>query len=150
MIGLQFTHGPAQPESPVLLLAEDNRDDAELIREALAELGASVTLHRAADGREALDMLQAGLRPDLVLLDLNMPRLGGRETLKAIKADPALRTIPVVILTTSDADQDIRASYHDHCSGYFVKPATIDELIDVLRQVSSFWFSPHARRLTPH
>lgn len=148
MIGLTFSRAAARP--PVLLLAEDNLDDAELIREALAEAGVQVTFHRACDGRQALDMLEAGLRPDLVLLDLNMPRMNGRETLQAIKADPALAAIPVVILTTSDADQDIRASYHEHCSGYFVKPATIDELISVMRDVAAFWFNPHARRLPVH
>lgn len=147
MIGLQFSFAAGGP-SPVVLLAEDNRDDAELVREALIEAGVGAVLHRATDGQQALDMLRGGLRPDLVLLDLNMPRMGGRETLQAIKADPDLRTIPVVILTTSDADHDIRTSFQGHCSGYFVKPSTIDELIVVMRDVAAFWFNPHARRLT--
>lgn len=132
-------------ESPVFLLIDDNKDDAELTREALSEAAPAVSLTWAPDGIEAMRLLRDGLRPDLVLLDLNMPRMDGRETLQQIKADPDLSTLPVVILTTSDAERDIAESYRSRATAYLVKPVVIDDLIDALRQLSQFWLSDHLR-----
>lgn len=131
--------------SPVFLLIDDNKDDAALTREALSEAAPDVMLQWAPDGIEGMTMLRGGLRPDLVLLDLNMPRMDGRETLQQIKADPALADLPVVILTTSDAERDIADSYHSRATAYLVKPVIIDDLIDVLRQLSQFWLHDYLR-----
>lgn len=131
--------------SPVFLLVDDNKDDADLTREALAEAAPNVSLTWAPDGFEAMRMLREGLRPALVLLDLNMPRMDGRETLQQIKADPNLASLPVVILTTSDAERDVVESYRDRATAYMVKPVIIDDLIDALHRLSDFWLQEHLR-----
>lgn len=130
---------------PVFLLIDDNKDDASLTREALSEAAPHVQLTWAPDGVEGMNMLRGGLRPHLILLDLNMPRMDGRETLQQIKADPDLSSLPVVILTTSDAERDIAESYQCQASAYVVKPVIIDDLIDVLRQMSQFWLHDYLR-----
>lgn len=132
---------------PLFLLAEDNRDDAELTREALKEADPRVTLHWVRDGEECLDYLRGdNPLPDLILLDLNMPRMDGREALREIKGNPAWRHIPVVILTTSEAETDVMESYQHHANAYIVKPITIDDLIDVMTQLSMFWLNSFLRR----
>lgn len=128
-----------------ILLAEDNPGDVRLTREALHSNKIRNRLHVAADGVAALAFLRregeyAGApRPDLILLDLNMPRKNGLEVLGEIKADPDLRRIPVVVLTTSSAEQDILASYDEHANCYIVKPVDLDRFVEVLQRIEGFW-----------
>jgi CheY-like chemotaxis protein len=132
-----------------ILIAEDDPDDQLLTREALQESRISNTVCFVNDGQELLDYLrQAGLyaaeppsRPDLILLDLNMPRKDGREALAEIKADPALRSIPVIILTTSKADEEIQRAYDLGANSYIVKPVTFDGLVGAVRVLAQYWFS---------
>ena len=128
-----------------ILLVEDNPGDVRLTREALRENKVNNNLHVAVDGAEALDFLFRrgkyvdALHPDLVLLDLNLPKKNGREVLAEVKADPLLRRIPVVILTTSDAEQDILASYDLHANCYITKPVDLDRFIEVVKSIEGFW-----------
>jgi len=130
-----------------ILLVEDNPGDVRLTREALAEGKVRNNLHVAVDGVKALEFLRregeyAGVvRPDLVLLDLNLPRKDGRQVLAEIKADPALRYIPVVILTSSEAESDIARAYDLHANCYITKPVDLDQFIHVVRSIEDFWFS---------
>lgn len=129
-----------------VLLVEDDAGDVLLIREALAHKIDS-SLHVVADGVEAISFLRkdgeyAGTpMPDLILLDLNLPRMDGREVLATIKADERLRLIPVVVLTTSDAEQDVIASYSLHANAYVSKPVDFERFIDVARQIDDFFES---------
>ena len=130
----------------VILLAEDEPADAHLVKAALAENKIPADLHHVVDGREALEFLRrqgprfAGApRPDLILLDLNMPRMDGRECLAALKQDPALRAIPVVILTTSDVERDVARSYHLGAAGYITKSADMLQFITAIGGLSSYW-----------
>jgi chemotaxis family two-component system response regulator Rcp1 len=130
-----------------ILLVEDNPGDVRLTQEALTESKVRNTLHVARDGVEALEFLRGrdgnggGSKPDIILLDLNLPRLNGREVLATIKADPDLRRIPVVVLTTSRAEQDILETYDLHANCYIVKPVGLDEFITIVRSVEDFWLS---------
>ena len=130
-----------------ILLVEDDPGDVRLTREALINGRILNNLNVASDGIEALAYLQQqgdyehALRPDLVFLDLNLPRMDGRELLSVIKADPNLRRIPVVILTTSAAEQDILRSYDLHANCYVTKPVDLEQFIAVVRSVESFWFT---------
>jgi two-component system response regulator len=131
--------------SPVhILLVEDDPGDALMITEALRQAKAPGELHRVADGDEALaflgrrDAFAQAPRPDLILLDLNLPRRGGLEILAELKADPRLRLIPVIVLSSSRAPEDIQRSYELHASAYIVKPADYDGMADVIRQVDAF------------
>jgi len=130
-----------------LLLVEDNPGDVELTREALEEAKVRNRLSVVCDGVEALAFLRRegayrdAPRPDLVLLDLNLPRMDGREVLAAIKADPALRTIPTVVLTTSDAERDILAAYQLHANAYIVKPVDLGQFLGVVRSIEGFWLA---------
>jgi chemotaxis family two-component system response regulator Rcp1 len=134
------------PTAPIqILLAEDSVTDAELTREAF--LGAHVAneIHHVLDGDEAVQFVRrAGRfahapRPDLILLDLNLPRRDGREVLAEIKADPDLRRIPVIVLTTSDAPQDITAAYNQHVNAYIKKPVDLEQFIHAIRSIEEFW-----------
>ncbi len=136
------------PVKPVdILLVEDNPGDVRLTREALKEGKVLNTLSVAADGVEALAFLRregchaAAPRPDIILLDLNLPRMDGRELLAVIKADADLRRIPVVILTTSAAEQDILKSYNLHANCFITKPVDLEQFIAVVRSVEDFWFT---------
>ncbi len=131
--------------APAILLIDDNRDDAELTREALSEAAPHVGMTWAADGLEAMGLLRDGLRPDVILLDLNMPRMDGRETLRQIKADPDLAPLPVIILSTSDADRDVIETYRSRATAFMVKPVIIDDLIEALRDMTRFWLGHHVR-----
>jgi two-component system, chemotaxis family, response regulator Rcp1 len=130
-----------------ILLVEDNVLDVKLTREALKEGKISNNLHVARDGEEALNFLfrrgdfADAIRPDIVLLDLNLPRVDGREVLAKVKADPGLRPIPVVVLTTSKADQDIVKSYDLNVNCYITKPVDMSQFVDVVRAIDRFWFS---------
>ena len=128
-----------------ILLVEDNPGDVRLTREALVDGKVWNNLHHAADGVEALDFLRqqgkhtSAPRPDMILLDLNLPRKSGREVLADIKADPTLRSIPVVVLTTSKAEEDVLESYGLHANCYIVKPIDLDQFIRVVQSIESFW-----------
>ena len=131
----------------IILLVEDNPADVRLTREALVNGKVKHELHVARDGVEAMAFLrhqqafQKAPRPDMILLDLNLPRKDGREVLAEIKADPDLRSIPVIILTTSQADEDILKTYNLHANGYIVKPVDLEQFFTVIRQIKEFWMS---------
>ena len=128
-----------------ILHAEDDFADAQLTRLALDEGPTPVEVHYVFDGEEALGFLRRegehadAPRPDLVLLDLNMPRLGGHETLMRIKQDPKLRSIPVLVLTTSGAPRDVERSYDSHVNSYLRKPMGYEALVELMRGVEHFW-----------
>ena len=128
-----------------ILVVDDDDADALMISEALTSTGTHAVVERVADGREALDYLRregqytTAPRPDLILLDLNMPRMDGRETLAAIKTDERLKAIPVVILTTSGAAPDIVASYQQRANAYVTKPFGLDDFESTVRQIDRFY-----------
>jgi CheY-like chemotaxis protein len=128
-----------------ILLVEDNPADVRLTIEALKEARVRNRLHVARDGVEALRMLKepsaATPRPDLILLDLNLPRKDGREVLTAIKQDDALRHIPVVVLSTSQAEQDVLHSYRLGANAFITKPVEIDQFFEVVRSLEQFWLA---------
>lgn len=130
-----------------VLLVEDNIGDVRLTQEALKEGRLMVNLTVARDGLEAMEMLQRvnghtnAPRPDLVLLDLNLPRKDGREVLQEIKADAELKTIPVVVLTTSDADNDILSTYGSHANCYITKPVDMERFVEIVKMLEEFWFT---------
>jgi CheY-like chemotaxis protein len=130
-----------------ILLVEDNTGDVRLTREALKEGKVLNTLYVVGDGIEALEFLRhegtyAKMpHPDIILLDLNLPRKDGREVLAEIKADPNLRRIPVVILTTSKAEEDIIKSYDLHANCFITKPVDLDQFFSVVKSVEEFWFT---------
>lgn len=130
-----------------ILLVEDNPGDVRLTREALTEAKVRNHLSVATTGREALDHLgldedsSEGERPDLVLLDLNLPDMSGHEVLTRIKEDPDLQEIPVVILTSSEAEEDVARSYRGHANAYVTKPVNLDGLARIVRSIDGFWFS---------
>jgi CheY-like chemotaxis protein len=135
--------------SVVILMADDDADDRELTRDALAESRLANEVHFVEDGVELLDYLHhrgvysqpgSAPRPGVILLDLNMPRKDGREALREIKADPKLRTIPVVVLTTSKAEEDIVRSYDLGASSFISKPVTFEGLVEVMRGLGRYWF----------
>jgi len=137
----------ASPTSAQLLLVEDNPGDVRLTREAFEEGRIQNELHVVPDGAEALDFLhQRGEysdapRPDLVLLDLNLPRTDGETVLEELKADPELRSIPVIVLTSSRTEEDVARSYDLHANAYLTKPVDPDEFIETVRAFEKFWFS---------
>ncbi len=130
----------------VILMIEDNPTDVLITREGLLRAKMLNTLHVADDGVEAMDFLnQRGKysgapRPDLILLDLNMPRMNGQEVLAEIKSDNNLKTIPVVVLTTSKSDEDVLKAYGHHANCYIVKPVDFDAFTKVVRTIQDFWF----------
>ncbi len=130
-----------------VLLVEDSPGDVRLTREALKEGKVRNNLNVVSDGVEAMEYLRrqgpyaAAPRPDIVLLDLNMPRKDGREVLAEMKADKGLRRIPVVILTTSEAEQDILRTYDLHANCYLTKPVDLDQFISIVKSVEDFWLT---------
>ncbi len=130
-----------------ILLVEDNPGDIRLTQEALKEGTIKNVLNVVKDGVEALDYLKKKGKfmnsptPDIILLDLNLPRKDGREVLAEIKTDEYLKLIPVIILTTSDADQDILRSYKLHANCFITKPVDLDQFIFIIRQIETFWFT---------
>ena len=130
-----------------ILLVEDNPGDVRLTREALRAGKVRNNLYVASDGVDALAFLRRegqyadAVRPDLILLDLNLPRKDGREVLQEIKADATLRYIPVVVLTSSQAEQDILRAYDLHANCYVSKPVDLDQFIHVVHSIEDFWFT---------
>jgi CheY-like chemotaxis protein len=130
-----------------ILLVEDNPGDVRLTQEALRDYKFQNNLHVAKDGVEALRFLkregsdEGAPRPDLILLDLNLPRKDGREVLEEIKADPSLRRIPVVVLTTSKAEEDIVRAYDLNANCYITKPVDFEQFIKVVQSIEEFWLS---------
>ncbi len=128
-----------------ILLVEDNPGDVRLTKEAMKEGKIRNNLSVASDGVEAMAFLRRegkyadAPRPDVVLLDLNLPKKDGRSVLKEIKEDPNLRRIPVVILTSSKADEDVLNSYDLHANCYVTKPGDLEQFIDVVKSVEGFW-----------
>jgi CheY-like chemotaxis protein len=129
-----------------VLLVEDDPGDIELTKEAIEKARLSINLNVVRDGEEAMAYLRRkgefanAVRPDLVLLDLNMPRKDGREVLREIRADPDLTSLPVVILTTSDADEDILRTYDLGANCYVTKPVGLEQFMKVVQTVGNFWF----------
>src|SRR6186713_1317914 len=135
-----MTADDSQPIS--VLLVEDDPGDVVLIEEAFEHNKVRNSLQVVGDGVEAMEYLRsAAARPDLVLLDLNLPRKDGREVLAEIKADPELKRIPVVVLTTSKADEDILRSYDLHANCYITKPVDLEQFIEVVRSIDDFWLT---------
>jgi CheY-like chemotaxis protein len=130
-----------------ILLVEDNPGDVRLTREALKEAKVANELSVVSNGEEALLYLRrqgnfsAAPRPDMILLDLNLPRMDGREVLAEIKADQNLKRIPVVILTTSSAEKDVLATYNFHANCYITKPVDLDQFLEVVKSIESFWLT---------
>ncbi|MGH7926288.1 MAG: response regulator [Candidatus Binatia bacterium] len=149
-----------------ILLVEDNIGDIRLTQEALKESNLIVNLTVARDGMEAMELLRCeGTRvnaanPDLILLDLNLPRKDGREVLQEIKNDADLKRIPVVVLTTSEAESDIMATYGFHANCFITKPVDMDQFIKIVQMLEEFWFTivklppreydSYAARMTPN
>lgn len=137
----------AESDRARLLLVEDNPGDVRLTREALTEGSIENTLHVVEDGHEALDFLnqrgeyEEAPRPDLILLDLNLPRVNGETVLRRIKEDPELAPLPVIVLTGSRAPEDVRSSYEHQANAYLTKPVDPDEFIRAIRSLEEFWLS---------
>ncbi len=134
---------------PIILVADDDDDDLLLIRTAFEEIQVKAPFFMVKDGEELMDFLHcrgkyhdptSAPRPGLILLDLNMPRKDGREALMEIKADPELRQIPVVILTTSRAEEDVKHTYDLGANSFIVKPGTYEGLTNVIKTVTRYWF----------
>ena len=130
-----------------ILLVEDSPGDVRLTQEALRDAKMQNNLHVASDGMEATSFLWRhgkhahAPRPDLILLDLNLPKKAGREVLEEIKLDPSLKSIPVVILTTSAAEEDILRSYQLHANCYITKPVNLDQFLKVVKTIDNFWLA---------
>ena len=130
-----------------ILLVEDNPGDARLAKEALKEAKVHNNLNVAKDGEEAMEFLhrrgkhQQAPRPDLILLDLNLPRKDGREVLAEIKAHDDIKRIPVVVLTTSEAEEDVLKAYNLNANCYVTKPVDLDQFIGVVKSIENFWLS---------
>lgn len=130
-----------------VLLVEDSPGDVRLTQEAFREANPAIRLHVASDGVEAMAFLQRegaharSPRPDIILLDLNLPKMDGREVLARIKEDDKLKTIPVVILTTSDAEADITKSYQLQANCYLTKPVQLDQFESLVKSINEFWLT---------
>ena len=137
-------------EAARILLIEDNDDHAELVMRALEDHEIAGDIARARDGAEALEYLFGddadGRRPDLIFLDLRLPRVDGLEVLRRIKGEDALKDVPVVVLTTSSADRDLASAYDSHVNAYVVKPVDYDALDKMLHDTGKFWLEWNRRR----
>ena len=139
-----------KPEEFIILMADDDEEDCMLVEEAIRESGASCSISFVHDGEDLLDYLyrrkkyadasSSYPRPHLILLDLNMPRMGGHEALKTIKKDASLKNIPVVVLTTSSAEDDIYGCYDKGVNGYITKPVTFKDLKNAMKSITEYWF----------
>ncbi|MEL7498143.1 MAG: response regulator [Planctomycetota bacterium] len=132
--------------NPLILLVEDNSDEVELTRASFARTDRSVEVHRVANGKECMAFLQKqgpysqAPTPDVVLLDLNMPVMDGRAVLKKVSQDPDLRSVPIVVLSTSKATTDIELSYQLGCRSYLVKPIDFNEFQELVTTFCEYWF----------
>jgi two-component system, chemotaxis family, response regulator Rcp1 len=130
-----------------ILLVEDNEGDIRLTIEAFKEAKIRNQIKVVRDGEEALDYLRkqgkyAGVpSPDIILLDINLPKIDGKEVLSTMKSDPLLKTIPVIMLTTSSADSDIQESYENHANCYVIKPVDLNKFMEVIRSIEDYWVS---------
>lgn len=130
-----------------ILLVEDNPGDVRLTQEALKDGKLQNNMHVVGDGVEALAFLRRegkyadAIRPDLILLDLNLPRMDGREVLTVVKADKNLMLIPIVVLTTSSSEEDVLKSYNLHANCYITKPVDLEQFFKVVRNISEFWLT---------
>ena len=131
------------PKTFQILVVEDNPADVRLLQEVFNEVSANITLRIANDGAEGLEMISTRNgrthQPDLVLLDLNLPKISGHEVLASIKRNPSTCCIPVIVLTSSRAEADIKLAYQSHANAYLRKPSTLDGLISAARQINNFW-----------
>jgi CheY-like chemotaxis protein len=142
-------NAPKHNRPITILVADDDPDDRLMIEEALRENRLANDLHFVGDGEELMSYLRRtgkfediklSPRPGLVLLDLNMPRMDGREALREIKTDPELRGIPIVVLTTSKAEEDVFRTYNLGVNSFITKPVTFDELVKITRDLGHYWF----------
>lgn len=130
-----------------ILLVEDNDNDAELMRLAFQDAKLLVRVHRVADGEQCMAFLRKqppfehAPEPDLIFLDLNMPRMDGREVMQEINKDERLRHLPVIVMTSSEADADVLASYKLRCSSYIVKPIGFENFAQIIRSLGNYWFT---------
>ena len=130
-----------------ILLVEDNPGDVRLTQEVFKETNLLNRLNVVRDGVDAMAFLRregqysSSTRPDIVLLDLNLPRKSGREVLEEVKSDPALRSIPIVVLTTSRAEQDVLGAYQRHANCYITKPVDLEQFIGVIKSIEHFWLT---------
>jgi CheY-like chemotaxis protein len=140
---------PSSSQHQTILMADDDGEDCGLVRDALRAIGRDYDLRFVHNGEELFDYLtgreeyaEAGElpRPDLILMDLKMPRKDGRETLRELKSDPQWRQIPVIVMTTSTARDDVRCCYEAGANAYVTKPATFRKLVDMLDKLTTFWF----------
>lgn len=128
-----------------LLIIEDNPGDVRLLEEAFRELEANIHIQVARDGAEGLDMVlkpdhqPSHRRPDLILLDLNLPKISGHDVLMRLKSNPQTSRIPVIVLTSSRAESDVRRAYESHANAYLKKPSTLDGLMSAAHDIKSFW-----------
>lgn len=136
-------------EEMLILMADDDEDDCLMAKEAFEEAHVANELRFVHDGQELMDYLKrrgrfsdpgVSPRPGLILLDLNMPRKDGREALREIKSDPELKSIPVVVLTTSKAEEDILRTYADGANSFITKPVTFEGLVEVIKELDEYWF----------
>jgi CheY-like chemotaxis protein len=138
---------PEEERSIVVLLVEDNPGDVRLAQEAFRDVNRSIRLHLASDGMEAMAFLTRqgnhvqAPRPDLILLDLNLPKMNGREVLAKIKADNTLKMIPTIVLSSSETDADVLISYQLRASCYLRKPAQWDAFDSIVRSINTFWLT---------
>lgn len=134
-------------ERKIVLLVEDSRADARLILEVLKDEQVAVDVFVVRDGEEAMEYLNRtgqfadAARPDLILLDLNLPKKDGREVLSEVKQNPDLSSIPIIILTTSQSEEDVSKSYRLHASCYVTKPLDLEHFVKVIRSLDEFWFA---------
>jgi CheY-like chemotaxis protein len=140
---------PDNKNSVVILMADDDEDDRLMAKEAFTEVKLLNYFHTVENGEELMEYLYrrgkyadpaVSPRPGLILLDLNMPKKDGRQALKEIKADPSLRSIPVVVLTTSKAEEDILRSYDLGVNSFIIKPVTFEGLVDIMKTLTKYWF----------
>ncbi len=136
-------------QSVTILMADDDEDDRLMAKEAFSEVKLLNNFHTVEDGEELMAYLRregkyadpkSSPRPGIILLDLNMPKKDGRQALKEIKEDPSLKHIPIVVLTTSKAEEDILRSYDLGVNSFIVKPVTFDQLIDIMKTLTKYWF----------
>lgn len=133
----------------VILMADDDEDDVILVQDAFERSKLLNDLHIVVDGLELLDYLrhqgkysdpESSPRPDIILLDLNMPKMDGRQALKEIRQDPDLRPIPVIVLTTSQAEEDVMLTYSSGANSYITKPVTFESMCDIIKKFGEYWF----------